>query len=280
MNRSHSRWPNWPSFLTALLCALILFPLSVDAQKKKGGGKSKPPKDQQQAPPPSGSEPAPPPAAPAEVRTVDRKLWEYRTAEARSAVQAVADQADSNGAVAVAMGRVLEQEQKYGEAESRLRRATELSPSDPAAQVWLGEVLLRQRNSGGADSAFRKAADLASAGGSDYYLGVAKMRLRQFDEAAGALERARKADGGNPLIPYQLGLTRLFQEQWQPALDQLSQSVEMDSGLAYGYYYRGLAAEKLGRKDLLVNDMSRFVELAPNAPEAERARAILRAVKK
>jgi regulator of sirC expression with transglutaminase-like and TPR domain len=106
------------------------------------------------------------------------------------------------------------------------------------------------------------------------------MRLRQFDEAAGALEKAKNADGGNALIPYQLGLTRSFQKQWQPAFDQLSRALEMDPGLAYGYYYRGLAAQELNRNDVLVNDMSRFVELAPNAPEAERARAILRVVKK
>ena len=265
--------------LTALLCLLLLAPLAADAQKKKGGGKKgkgkqdqpTPQQDQQQ---PGPQAPGPPPAA---VGTVDRRLWEYRTSEARSAVNSVADQADGNAAVAVALGRVLEQEKKYGESESRLRRATELAPSDPEAWVWLGETYLRQRNNGAADSAFRKAAEVA--GGNDYYLGVARQRLRQYDEAVAALERARGSSYG-ALVPYQIGVTRLFQEQWQPALDQLTQAVESDPNLAYGYYYRGLAAEKLNRKDLLVNDMERFLKLAPDSPEAERARLILRAVKK
>jgi tetratricopeptide (TPR) repeat protein len=264
-------------FLTALLCLLLLSPLTVDAAQKKGGGKKKgqqqPPQGQQEQQPPQAA-PSPPPAA---VGTVDRKLWEYRTSEARSAIDPIAGQADSNGAVSVALGRVLEQEKKYGESEARLRKATELAPSDPAAWVWLGETYLRQRNGGAADSAFRKAAEVA--GGNDYYLGVARQRLRQYDEAVAALERAR-GSGFGALVPYQIGVTRLFQEQWQPALDQLTQAIEMDSGLAIAYYYRGLAAEKLGRKDLLINDMERFLNLAPNAPEAERAKAILRAVKK
>ena len=270
-----------PRILTALLCALLLSPLAADAaQKKKGKGKKGKgdKQDQAQQQPTGQGQSAPPPGPPpAAVGTVDRRLWEYKTSEARSAVSSVADQAASNAHVAVALGRVLEQEKKYGEAESQLRRATELAPSDAVAQVWLGEVYLRQRNSGAADGAFRKAAELASASGDNYHLGVARQRLRQYDEAVSAFERA---GSGNPLVPYQIGVTRLFQEQWQPALDQLTRAVEMDSGLAYAYYHRGLAAEKLNRKDLLVNDMERFLQLAPNAPEAERAKAILRAVKR
>jgi tetratricopeptide (TPR) repeat protein len=265
-----------PRLMTALLCGLLLLPLSAGAQKKKGGKKNQPPPPQgQETPPPAPAAPAPPPAA---VGTVDRKLWEYRTSEARSAVESVAGQADSNSAVAVAMGRVLEQERKYGEAEARLRKATELAPSDPAAWVYLGEIYLRQQNAGAADGAFRKAAEVAS--GNDYYLGVARQRLRQFDEAVAALERARGADPGNALIPYQIGVTRLFQEQWQPALDQFTQAVNKDAGLAYAYYYRGLAADKLKRTDVLINDMEQFLKLAPNAPEAAVAKAVLRAVKK
>ena len=43
--------------------------------------------------------------------------------------------------------------------------------------------------------------------------------------------------------------------------------------------YRGLAEDKLGRKDNLINDLDQFVRLAPNSPEAETARAILSSVR-
>lgn len=266
--------------LTALLCLLLLSPLAADAQKKKGGGKKNkgkqeqptPQQDQQQPSPPAA--PAPPPA---EVGTADRKLWEYRTSEARSALNSVAGQADSNAAVSVALGRVLEQEKNYGESVSRLQKATEMAPSDPAAWVWLGETYLRQRNSGAADGAFRKAAEVA--GGNDYYLGVARLRLGQYDEAVSALERARGSSFG-ALVPYQIGVARFSQQQWQPAMDQLNQAIQMDSSLAFAYFYRGLTADKMKRTDILVNDMEQFLKLAPNAPEAEVAKAVLRAVKK
>ncbi|HKH49862.1 MAG TPA: tetratricopeptide repeat protein [Thermoanaerobaculia bacterium] len=276
-----------PSPLFRLLALGTLISITLTAPAILEAGKKKKPKDK----PPAGdqggggqggggeSQPAQEPAPP-EVRTVDRQLWEYKTGEARSTIDGVAGKADSNGAVAAALGRVLEQEKKYGDSEARLRKATELSPSDPAAFLYLGETLLRQRKGGDADAAFRKAEELGGAqGGRDgeYYRGVALQRLRRYDESVQALERAREADPGNALIPLQIGITRVFQEQWQPAMDQLNQAIEKDSGLAYAYFYRGLAAEGLRRKDLLVNDMERFLALAPTSPEADRAKAVLRA---
>lgn len=275
--------------LGALLCALLL-PIAADAaQKPKKPRKPKPGQGQQQEPqqgqggqnqPQRPPEPPPAPVPPAAVGTVDRLLWQYKTGEARSAVQSVAGDAGQNPYVATALGRVLDQEKKYGEAEGQLRKAAELSPSDPAPWVYLGEALLRQRKTGDAQGAFRKAADLAQAkGGAEaaYFLGIAQYRLGNYDQAVSTLNGAR---AGNPaLVPFHIGMARAFQENWQAAAEQFDRALELDSGLAYAYYYRGRAQERLGRKDRLINDMERFVALAPNAPEADSARSILRAVK-
>jgi tetratricopeptide (TPR) repeat protein len=277
------------TLLTAILgLALLLLAAAPDPQKNKhkGGGKGHKQGNGQQGDgqggdqktPPAGGDKTPPPPAPPEVGRAEHSLLQYKTGEARSALSPVADQADTNPAVSVALGRVLEQEKKYGDAADRLHKAADLAPADPAPYVYLGETYLHSR-SGDPDSAFRKAADLAQGTGNDYYLGVAQQRLHQFDQAISTLQRARSNDPGNALIPYQIGVTRVFQENWSDAVDQLSKALDMDSGLAYAYYYRGLAAEKIGRKDLLVNDMERFVTLAPNAPEADRAKAVLRAAK-
>lgn len=270
--------------LGTLVTVILAAPASLEAGKKKKPS-GKPPADQGGGGDQGGSGQNPPPQEPAppEVRTADRQLWEYKTGAARSTVNGVAGKADTNGAVSTALGRVLEQEKKYGDSEARLRKATELSPSDPAAFLYLGETLLRQRKEGEADAAFRRAEELGGAqGGGDgnYFRGVALQRLRRYDEAVQALESARGADPGNALIPFQIGVTRTFQKQWQPALDQLNKAIEMDSGLAYAYFYRGLAAYNLGRTDLLVNDMERFLVLAPASPEAEQAKGVLRAAKR
>lgn len=263
----------------ALLC-ILLFGLAAEAKPPKKPKPGKQPQSQQQQQPAQDQPAQPQQQPPAGLEGVDERLWHFQTGAARDALGRFMDQADANAYVSAAYGRVLEQEKKYGDAEGRLRKATELAPNDPAPFVYLGEVYLRQRRGGEADNAFRKAADLARAkGGAEaaYFLGVAQQRLKQFDEAVSTLQGALAP--APALVPYQIGVTRAFQANWPAAVEQLGRAIEMDSGLAYAYYYRGLAQEKLDRKDLLVSDMERFLALAPTAPEAEQAKAILRAVK-
>ena len=269
--------------LAALFCALLLAPWAAEAKPPR---KPKPPKN------PPAAEPTPPPASQGEPARAEQtpppgldgvtdRLWHFQTGPARESLGKFMPQADANAYVAMAYGRVLEQEKKYGDAEGRLRKAAELAPSDPAPYVYLGEVYLRQRRDGDANNAFHKAVDLArTRGGAEaaYYLGVAQQRLKQYDEAVTSLLTASAP--APALIPYQIGVTRAFQQSWPAAMEQLNRAIEMDSGLAYAYYYRALVADKLDRKDLLVNDMDRFLALAPGAPEADQARAVLRSVKR
>lgn len=267
-----------------LLAACLLTPAIAGAKPPKKKPKpSSPPPSQQPAPAQGEAAPAPPasPTPPPGLDAVDEKLWHYQTGAARDVVSKFSDQADQNPWVATAFGRVREQEKNYGEAEARLKKAAEMAPGDPAPFVYLGEVYLRQRRDGEASAAFSKAAQAAQAKGGPeaaYYLGIAQQRLKQYDAAVSTFQGARAPQPA--LIPYQIGVTRAFQESWQAAAEQLNRAIEMDSGLAYAYYYRGLAEEKLGRKDLLVNDLERFVALAPDAPEADRARAIVQAAKR
>ncbi len=219
---------------------------------------------------------------------VERLLLAYRTADARTAIDAVKEKATTDTAIALALGRVLDQEKKYPEAVTQLQTATTLAAADPAAQVFLGETYLRQKNAAAATAAFTKAADLGAkaivAKPDDaralYFLGVAQQRLRQFDKATASLLRARELDPTNPLVSYQLGATAAFQQRWQDSVTELTRAIDADSGIAYAYYYRALAQDKLGRKDQLVLDMERFLALASAAPEAEQAAAIVKAAKR
>lgn len=226
------------------------------------------------------------PASPAEVaRAAERKLDAYLTTEARTVLAPLAAQAGTNVDVAVALGRLLEQEKKYDESAQVLQKAAALAPSDPRAPLFLGEALLRARKTTEADAAFRKAVDLSAAAvaarptdaAAHLARGSALSRLRRYDEAMEALSQARTLDGGTAATLYQMGSTRAFQQKWSEAADLLTQTLAKDPGLALAYYYRGLVQEKLGRKDLMVLDLDRFVKLAASAPEAERARALLAA---
>lgn len=275
--------------ISAVSLALVLLPFGAAAEQGRPASVPAPTAAPAPAPAPvaapvPASTPAPP--TPADVaHGAARMLDAFQAKEARVVLEPVASQAASNADVAIALGRLLEQEKKYDESATVLRKAAEAVPADPRIPLWLGETFLRARKMADADSSFRKAADLAAQAavarpadaGAFRVRGAALSRLRRYDEAMAALGKARELDGGSAETLYQMGSTRAFQQAWADAVALLSQAVEKDSGKALAYYYRGLAQEKLGRKDLMILDLDRFVKLAPTAPEAERARALLAA---
>jgi tetratricopeptide (TPR) repeat protein len=224
------------------------------------------------------------------LQTTNAKLLRHDTAEARKALEPLQDRRENDARVALALGRVLDQERKYNDALVQLRNAASLAPTNPENHIWVGEVLMRQKKQKDADTAFQKAIDLmapkvaADTDGKDiesrYWLGVAQQRRRLFDQSAQTLAKVLELKPDHLMATYQLGLTRAFQQRWADAVALLTRALEADSGIAQAYYYRGLAQDKLGRKDLLVLDMERFLTLAPNAPEADMARAVVNAAKR
>ena len=82
----------------------------------------------------------------------------------------------------------------------------------------------------------------------------------------------------NPMVDFQIGLSYLLDENWKAAKNSFDDVHELDPRYAHLYFYRGLASDKLGRKDLLLSDLDQFVKLAPNSPEAGTARTILEAM--
>ncbi len=222
------------------------------------------------------------------VQKAGRKLVEYQTQDARAALAPVIARADGDGTVAVALGRVLEQEKKYDDAAKALVKACQLLPADPAPQYFLGETYVHAKRFGDAEKAFSSAVQLGQKivdkdGGNAavwYYLGAAQQRTKQYAKAFDSLNKARDAGFDAALVAFQQGVTRVMEGKWKDAVDLLSRAVDGNSGLAYAYYYRGLAQDKLGRKDQLVLDMDRFLKLASQAPEADKAQAIVKAAKR
>src|SRR5215203_7228001 len=221
-------------FTLALSLALLLAPFVAEAKPPKKPRPPKPGKPAQEQPSKPQGEPArAEQTPPAGLDGVDERLWHYQTGAARDALGRFMDQADANAYVALAYGRVLDQEKKYGDAEGRLRKATELAPNDPAPFVYLGESYYQQRREGDANNAFRKAAEVAQARGGSaaaYYLGVAQSRLKQYDAAVATLEGAQAPQPA--LLPYQIGVARFGQGNWSAAAEQLNHAIDMDSGLA------------------------------------------------
>jgi tetratricopeptide (TPR) repeat protein len=171
------------------------------------------------------------------------------------------------------------------EATTLLQEAAEANPSDPAPQYYLGEVQhWRQRPEAAATSwraAKKRAKALVKENAADaraqYYFGAAQVRLEQFGAARTALEAAREGEFDPALVQYQLGLSYVIEKRWQDAVNTFDALAEIDPTFAHLYFYRGLAWDKLDRKDKMLNDWSSFVGLAPGAPEAAIAQTMLAA---
>lgn len=226
------------------------------------------------------------------LNSVEAKLLRYDTAGARADLEPVFAEQDARHQLA--MGDVLEQEQRYGLAAGHYRKATELAPSDPATYVSLGETLVRKsqgrdpKETAEAKAAFDRARVVANRRlathpthfRSAYYLGLALRGLRRYPAAIEKLTAAKALRPQSPLVIFDLGVTHAYAQQWQPAVDALTIAIDRNPGIAYAYYFRGMAAGKIDRKDLMINDFDRFLTLAPNAPEAPRVRRVLDAARR
>lgn len=213
------------------------------------------------------------------------ELARWRAAPARQRLEAASAASSGSSTLRAAWGVLLAVEGKPNDALAVLEQAVGLDAADFQAHFYRGEVLHAQQRLGDAKAEWQKARDRAASrveassgdAGALFVLGAARVRLQQYDQALQSLEAAAAAGFDTAMVKYQMGLSKAFQQKWQESVDLLSAALAADSGFAHAYYYRGLCWDKLGRKDKMLSDLDRFVSLAPTAPEAERATAILQA---
>jgi regulator of sirC expression with transglutaminase-like and TPR domain len=58
-------------------------------------------------------------------------------------------------------------------------------------------------------------------------------------------------------------------------VDELEAAVRLDPRHAYAHYHLGLAYNKQDKTDRAILHLERFLDLAPDAPEAPQVRALL-----
>ncbi len=81
------------------------------------------------------------------------------------------------------------------------------------------------------------------------------------------------------IAQYQLGLVHAFREDYPGAAEAFEAARTHAPAFAYAYYYGGQAHSRLERPDLMAIDFERFLQLAPDAPEARRVESLMRSVR-
>ncbi len=217
-----------------------------------------------------------------------RHLVAWRHEEARALLEPLR-QAPGAGKVEfkTAWALLLAEEGELDQALDLLDAAANKDKTAALPVYFKGEVLFWKKDYEAAKAAWGQANDRATAwlethpddSISRFYQGAARVRQLAGNQARQSLSAAREAGHDQVPVEYQVGLSHFADQQWQAAVDTLTEAVENDSGFAHAYYYRALAWKRLDRTDKMMNDLDRFLRLAPNAPEAGSARTLVAAGK-
>ena len=178
----------------------------------------------------------------------------------------------------------------YQEAEKVLRAALKANPQDIRASFYLGLSILLQEKYKEALDIFQKVKDdqgkteqrPGSPVPNEYQLQIGMARahlgLKQYPEAWLNLESAMKLDARSPDVYVYRGAYYIQQEKPQEAIKDLEKAIARDAQNVYAHYYAGQAYLRSGNPARAVDMFKIFLKLAPQAPEAVKAKALIDAL--
>jgi len=211
------------------------------------------------------------------------ELVAWRTRSAEQILNSAKKKYAGTSAYETALGGLRFNQKELSEALELLAGAASLDATDPAVAYYQGVVLKGQKKHDAADDAWRMARDHAKAktsadskdARSQYYLGAARVRLKDASGAQKALKAAATQGFDPRMVNLQVGLTHILDKDWSAAKSALDAVIEADDRFAPAYFYRGVVWSKLGHNDKMAQDLEEFLLLAPDSPDAEAANVLL-----
>ena len=175
---------------------------------------------------------------------------------------------------------------QYQEAEKVFREELKTDPNNIPANFYLGLTVLHQEKYKDALDIFLKVYQSQQRADqwtrppvpSEYQIQLAmaqaRIGLKQYADAWKNLESARIEDGSASDVYVYRGLYYLEQEKLKEAVKELEKAIDLDEKNPYAHYYVGLAYHKSGDPQKAVEALKIFLQLAPNAPEAPKAKLL------
>ena len=190
-------------------------------------------------------------------------------AEAEAAARARPDDAAARARV----GEILHDLGRWAEAEVAFREALRLRPGDPRATTGLGWVQLQRREHGQALATLRgitPPTERASLG-----LVLAHFRLREFAEAARALEAGLGRFPASPALRTHAALFALLRSDPAEAQGQLAPALAADPRFAPALALRALIALTQNERAAARRDAEAAVAALPESPTAQLALSLV-----
>jgi tetratricopeptide (TPR) repeat protein len=181
-------------------------------------------------------------------------------------------------------GIELYETRKYSEAAAELRDVAKAEPENVTAKYYLGLALLELKEYEPAAEQFKLAEEQRSdvkprmdqikAGLAQVYT-----EQKQYDEAQRLIDEALKENDKSAEALFAQGKLQVYRKDYAPAITALEKAIELNPNNAYAHYYAGIAYSNVRRPDRMVNEFQIFLKLAPDAPEADKVKSLLRSVR-
>ncbi len=216
-------------------------------------------------------------------------LAAWRHEEARALLEPLRAAAGSGKVeFKTAWALLLAEEGELDQALNLLNAAANKDKTSALPAFFKGEVLYWKKEHDAAKAAWKQAENRATAWLENhpddstalFYQGAARVRQFAGTDARQSLTTARQGGHDQNLVKYQVGMSHFADEQWQAAVDAMTEVIESDSDYAHAYFFRAQAWKLMNRTDKMLNDLDLFLRLAPDAPEAGTARTLIAAAKR
>jgi Flp pilus assembly protein TadD len=166
------------------------------------------------------------------------------------------------------------------EAEALFKQVLEKAPGVGAAHYNLGLIAMKRKDLSAAESAFRKDVELRPQEPKAYVaLATLLGSVQRGDEALALLQEAAGSFATNGNFQFALGVAALNAGRDAEAQPALMKAAELDPANAEARYYLGTLAMGQNEAATAMTHFKRYLELAPQGPNAAVAAKLLEALK-
>lgn len=165
-----------------------------------------------------------------------------------------------------------------GKAANSLKEAVSLHPNFPLALNELGVQYLKMRQVNKAVDVLKEACKLdPQAVAARLNLGIALLESKQFAPAEEQLREAVKRNNNSATTHMYLGIALVRQNKFDEAEKELLVAAQANAAqLSMANYYLGGIYWRKQDYPRAVEQLEKYLQLTPNAPDAERVRATIK----
>jgi type IV pilus assembly protein PilF len=161
------------------------------------------------------------------------------------------------------------------EALASAQTAIDRDPKNADAHNFLGLIYMSQSDYPKAAERLKEAVKINPFFTDAHNnLGVAYRQLKQYDKALGEFQTALKDKTYKTPEKIELNLGHLYLDQGvlSEAVNAYERAIGINPNYALGHLALGTAYRKMGREDLAGKQFQKVIQLAPDTPEATRAK--------